>query len=210
MRRFLSVTLPPLIGMRPPSLRPGRAHHPGRPRRASSGPWPRVGVAAAPPAGAANWAPVHAERLPRPEHPAMGRHVYYGFATQNFAAPSQTINIQVSTSLDGVNWNRSDGIDALPRVGSWAKAGDTWAPSVVSTTPTTTSSCTTRRRSPRPATSASAWPPRSSPTGPYTDNHAPAGRLRQRGRLQRPRSTTATTAAASTPTSSPTTPATPG
>ena len=56
--------------------------------------------------------------------------MYYGFATQNFAAPSQTINIQVSTSTDGVNWTQLNGVDALPSVGSWAVPGETWAPSV--------------------------------------------------------------------------------
>ena len=56
--------------------------------------------------------------------------VYYGFATQNFASASQTINIQVSTSLDGVNWTPLPGVDALPRVGVWAIPGETWAPSV--------------------------------------------------------------------------------
>src|SRR6202161_3627187 len=89
-----------------------------------------VALAAAPPASAANWAPVHAGDFPDPSI-LQWNYVYYGFATQNFAAPSQTINIQVSTSLNGVNWSQQNGVDALPSVGSWAKAGDTWAPSVV-------------------------------------------------------------------------------
>ncbi len=91
-----------------------------------------VGLAAAtapaPAAGAANWSPVHAGDFPDPSVLYVGG-VYYGFATQNFATPSQTINIQVSTSLDGVNWTQT-GIDALPTLPSWAKEGDTWAPSV--------------------------------------------------------------------------------
>ena len=89
-----------------------------------------VALAAAPPANAANWAPVHAGDFPDPSI-LQWSGVYYGFATQNFAAPSQTINIQVSTSHDGVNWNQQNGVDALPHVGSWAKPGNTWAPSVV-------------------------------------------------------------------------------
>ena len=63
-----------------------------------------VALAAAPPAGAANWAPVHAGDFPDPSI-LQWRGVYYGFATQNFAAPSQTINIQVSTSSNGVDWS---------------------------------------------------------------------------------------------------------
>jgi hypothetical protein len=89
-----------------------------------------IALAAAPPADAANWAPVHAGDFPDPSVLLWGG-VYYGFATQNFAAPSQTINIQVSTSSNGVNWSQQNGVDALPHVGSWAKPGDTWAPSVV-------------------------------------------------------------------------------
>src|ERR1700677_1972864 len=64
-----------------------------------------VALAAAPPASAANWAPVHAGDFPDPSI-LQWNYVYYGFATQNFAAPSQTINIQVSTSLNGVSWNQ--------------------------------------------------------------------------------------------------------
>ena len=60
-----------------------------------------IALAAAPPASAANWAPVHAGDFPDPSI-LQWDGVYYGFATQNFAAPSQTINIQVSTSLNGV------------------------------------------------------------------------------------------------------------
>ncbi len=90
-----------------------------------------VGIAAvaAPAAGAANWSPVHAGDFPDPSILQWGGS-YYAFATQNFAAASQTINIQVSTSSDGVNWSQMTGVDALPTVGSWAKPGETWAPSV--------------------------------------------------------------------------------
>ncbi|HLM94688.1 MAG TPA: glycoside hydrolase family 43 protein [Acidimicrobiales bacterium] len=92
--------------------------------------------AGAPAASADNWSPVHPGDFPDPSilyvPGSLGSPgTYYGFATQNFAAPSQTINIQVSTSTDGVNWTQLNGVDALPRLGSWAKEGETWAPSVV-------------------------------------------------------------------------------
>ena len=88
-----------------------------------------------PAAGAANWAPVHPGDFPDPDIlyvPATNTSsaMYYGFATQNFASASQTINIQVSTSTNGVTWNQLNGVDALPHLPSWAEEGDTWAPSV--------------------------------------------------------------------------------
>jgi hypothetical protein len=89
-----------------------------------------IGVAAAPPASATNWAPVHDSDFPDPSVLQFGG-VYYAFATQNFAVPSETINIQAATSSDGVNWTPWSGSAVLPHVGSWAKPGDTWAPSVV-------------------------------------------------------------------------------
>ena len=89
-----------------------------------------IGVAAVPPASAANWAPVRDSDFPDPSILEFGG-VYYGFATQNFASPSQTINIQAAISLDGVNWTPWNGPAVLPHVGSWAKPGNTWAPSVV-------------------------------------------------------------------------------
>jgi len=88
-----------------------------------------VGIASAPPAGASNWAPVHSGDFPDPSILDYAG-VYYGFATQNFAPTSQTVNIQISTSLDGVTWTELGG-DALPNLPGWAQAGDTWAPSVV-------------------------------------------------------------------------------
>ncbi len=89
-----------------------------------------VGVATAPPASAANWAPVHAGDFPDPSVLSW-EGVYYGFSTQSFAPAGQTINIQVSTSTDGVTWTALNGVDALPNLPSWAEEGDTWAPSVV-------------------------------------------------------------------------------
>ena len=89
-----------------------------------------IGVAAVPPASAANWAPVGNSDFPDPSILQWGGG-YYAFATQNFAVPSQTINIQAATSLDGINWTGWNGPAVLPQVGSWAKPGDTWAPSVV-------------------------------------------------------------------------------
>jgi hypothetical protein len=87
-----------------------------------------LAVAAASPAGAANWAPVHTGDFPDPDVMQYNG-TYYGFSTQNFASPSQTVNVQESTSPDGVHWTQSSA-DALPVLGSWAKPGDTWAPSV--------------------------------------------------------------------------------
>ena len=89
-----------------------------------------VAVSVAAPAVAGNWAPVHAGDFP---DPSILYHdgTYYAFATQNFAAPDQTLNIQESTSTDGVHWTQLNS-DALPDVdlGAWAKPGNTWAPSV--------------------------------------------------------------------------------
>ena len=84
---------------------------------------------AVPAASADNWAPVHPGDFPDPSI-VLWHGVYYGYATQNFASPSQTINIQMATSDNGTTWNALPGRDALPTVGSWAKAGETWAPSV--------------------------------------------------------------------------------
>ncbi len=87
-----------------------------------------LAVAAATPAAADNWAPVHSGDFPDPDVMEYGG-VYYGFSTQNFASAAQTLNIQESVSTDGVNWSQTSA-DALPVLPSWAKAGDTWAPSV--------------------------------------------------------------------------------
>jgi hypothetical protein len=90
-----------------------------------------IGIVTAPAASAVNWAPVHPGDFPDPSIVYdQATDTYYAFATQNFAAPSQTVSIQVSTSTDGVNWTQMNGVDALPTLGSWAKPGETWAPSV--------------------------------------------------------------------------------
>ena len=89
-----------------------------------------IGLAAAPPAAADNWAPVHDSDFPDPSILQWGN-AYYAFATQNFAAPNETINIQGATSSDGVNWTPWRGSAVLPHVGAWAKPGNTWAPAVV-------------------------------------------------------------------------------
>ncbi len=83
------------------------------------------------PAGAQSvttWAPVHPGDFADPGVMQYGG-VYYAFATQNFASPSDTINIQTSTSTNGTTWSASS-FDALPQLPSWATAGNTWAPSV--------------------------------------------------------------------------------
>jgi len=84
---------------------------------------------AAPAASGDNWAPVHPGDFPDPSI-LHWNGTYYGFATQSFAVPGQTINIQESTSPDGINWTPLPGRDALPTLGAWAKPGETWAPSV--------------------------------------------------------------------------------
>ncbi|HVB91236.1 MAG TPA: glycoside hydrolase family 43 protein [Acidimicrobiales bacterium] len=54
---------------------------------------------------------------------------YYGFATQSFAPSGQTVNVQESTSTDGVTWTSLNS-DALPHLPAWARSGNTWAPTV--------------------------------------------------------------------------------
>jgi hypothetical protein len=88
-----------------------------------------VTVATAPPAAPANWAPAQPGDFPDPSV-LLYDGTYYGFSTQNFAPAGQTINIQMSTSTNGVTWNRINGWDALPTLPSWAEEGNTWAPSV--------------------------------------------------------------------------------
>jgi hypothetical protein len=127
-------------------------------------------TAAAPRAAADNWAPVHAGDFPDPSVLNFGG-VYYGFATQNFAAVGHNINIQVSTSLDGVTWTALNGVDALPTLPSWAEVGNTWAPSVVRGTNNdfvmyyTATDVASGDQCIGRATSAL-------PTGPYVDNSA--------------------------------------
>jgi hypothetical protein len=79
-------------------------------------------------AAAATWTPVHPGDFPDPSI-LLYNGTYYGFATQNFASAADTINVQVSTSSDAVNWTSSTQ-DALPNLGAWAKPGNTWAPTV--------------------------------------------------------------------------------
>jgi hypothetical protein len=85
-------------------------------------------VSTAAPAVPGNWAPVSRGDFPDPSVLNYNG-TYYAFATQNTAKPAQTINIQESTSTDGVTWTQLSS-DALPNVGAWAKPGNTWAPSV--------------------------------------------------------------------------------
>jgi hypothetical protein len=81
-----------------------------------------------------NWAPVSSGDFPDPSVICVpvscgAGATYHAFATQNTENPAPTINIQESTSTNGVTWTRL-GSDALPSVGAWAKPGNTWAPSV--------------------------------------------------------------------------------
>jgi hypothetical protein len=74
------------------------------------------------------WSPAHPGDFPDPSVLHYGG-TYYAFATQNYAPHSQTVNIQLSTSTDGVTWTASP-LDALPHLPAWAQIGDTWAPTV--------------------------------------------------------------------------------
>lgn len=67
--------------------------------------------------------PVYADDFPDPAVILVGE-VFYAYATQGGGR-----NIQTLTSPDLVHWTRGD--DALPELGSWARAGDTWAPEVI-------------------------------------------------------------------------------
>ena len=134
---------------------------------------------------------------------------YYAFATQNFAAPSQTINIQVSTSGNGVNWTPT-GVDALPRVGPWAVAGETWAPSVAfDSTDNDFVMYYTATEASQPGDQCIGMATSANPLGPYVDDN-PYPIVCQDANTPRRTRSVATVAAASTRTSSPTSPATPG
>jgi hypothetical protein len=90
-----------------------------------------AGLTAPTTAGASSWAPVHSGDFPDPDI-LQWQGGYYAFATQSTPpAGGHQVNIQVSSSTDGETWNTM-GTDALPDsgLGSWAKPGDTWAPSV--------------------------------------------------------------------------------
>ena len=147
-----------------------------------------AGVAAAP-AGASGgaWAPVHPGDFPDPSI-LHWNGVYYGFATQSFAAPGQGINIQEATSSNGVDWNPLSS-DALPRghLGSWAELGDTWAPSVAydSTTDDFVMYYAATEASTGDQCIGIATAPVTSPLGPYTDPSPTPDDLPERHRRRR-------------------------
>ena len=131
-----------------------------------------AGVVSAPAAASGGaWAPVHAGDFPDPSI-LHWNGVYYGFATQSFAAPGQGINIQESISTNGVNWTPL-GSDALPtgHLGSWAQLGDTWAPSVAydGATDEFLMYYTATEASTGDQCIGIATAPVTSPLGPYTD-----------------------------------------
>ncbi len=74
------------------------------------------------------WSPAHPGDFPDPDV-LLYNGTYYAFATQNFAPFGRTVNIQTSTSSDGLSWSASS-IDALPNLPPWAEPGNTWGPSV--------------------------------------------------------------------------------
>ena len=76
----------------------------------------------------ATWLPAHAGDFPDPNVLFING-IYYAFATQNFSSASQTVNIQTSTSSNGITWAASS-TDALPTLPGWARPGNTWSPSV--------------------------------------------------------------------------------
>ncbi|MDQ6659097.1 MAG: glycoside hydrolase family 43 protein [Actinomycetota bacterium] len=67
--------------------------------------------------------PVYADDFPDPAVLAVGA-TFHAYGTQGGGA-----NIQTLTSKDLVHWTK--GSDALPTVGKWASAGNTWAPEVL-------------------------------------------------------------------------------
>ena len=67
--------------------------------------------------------PVWTSDFPDPALLRVGR-TFHAYATQGGDK-----NVQTLTSTDLVHWKA--GADALPDVGSWASAGDTWAPEVI-------------------------------------------------------------------------------
>ena len=67
--------------------------------------------------------PVYARDFPDPFVLRVGD-TYYAYATNGNGA-----NVQTASSKDLVHWR--PGPDALPKVGSWDFAGNTWAPEVV-------------------------------------------------------------------------------
>ncbi len=139
-----------------------------------------IELATAPAASAANWAPVHAGDFPDPSV-LQWNGTYYAFATQNFAAPSQTINIQVSSSPDGVHWAQSSS-DALPQLPGWAQEGNTWSPSVAydSTSNDFVMYYAATEASTGDQCIGVATAPATSPLGPYTDS-SPAPAVCQNG-----------------------------
>ena len=139
-----TVTFSPLHTRRPGPCRPGRGAPARTLARAPAGPlavrWPRrrssvgasVGIAAAAATGRrGQLGPRPRRRLPRPEHPLVGNGVYYGFATQNFAArepdhqhPGVDLVRTASTGPQSTASMR------CPRSRPGPSTGDTWAPSV--------------------------------------------------------------------------------
>jgi len=93
-----------------------------------------MGASGATSPGSQNWASIYPHDFADPDVLQYDG-TYYAYATQNFAAADQTVNIQLASSSDGVVWT-SSGIDALPSLPSWAASNstypnkNTWAPSV--------------------------------------------------------------------------------
>ena len=71
--------------------------------------------------------PVHSRNFPDPGVLLVDG-VYYAYGTNGELA-----NVPLMTSTDLVHW--TEGGDALPELGGWAQAGNTWAPEVIGLAP---------------------------------------------------------------------------
>ena len=164
-------------------------------------------VSVAEPAGADNWAPVSPGDFPDPSilPPLRDRQsTTTPLPPRTSPRRHKTINIQESRSTDGVNWTAVERADALPDVGAWAKAGDTWAPSVVYDSANNVRHVLHGDRDQSPGDQCIGVATSVQPAGPYSTQRryrsfAKTARLPVRPVIRRP-----TAAGASTRTSSPT------
>jgi hypothetical protein len=94
-------------------------------------------IAAAIPAGASPAAPAFTGDLPDPAILEAASGSYYAFSTQVSNGAGGWIDVPVRQSGDGLgNWGvPGSGPDALPDLPSWARSGNTWAPSVLASGP---------------------------------------------------------------------------
>ena len=84
----------------------------------------RVGAAPA----ADNWVPVFDHDFPDPDV-LVDDGVYYAYSTQQLQTG---VPVPGATSADGLAWSTS-ATDIVPRLPYWATPGNTWSPTVAST-----------------------------------------------------------------------------